>query len=179
MTTIERPPAALFSTGTSSAFVGNADFHRCLCDLIDAAESEIADYVVPETRPDEHDRHILEAFGNANRRGIACRTLVSAEHLHLVQFTWRPDFDMRTFLQKVPHIRLVEKVNGPFTVIDRRKVLLNLPSPSDPGEYTTSVVVDDPRLAEHLLASFDRMWDEAALRQEDLLAAWEGRGASR
>ena len=70
-------------------------------------------------------------------------------------------------------IRLIERVSGPFTVVDRRKVLLNLANPSDPAEYTTSVVVEDPALAEHLLARFDALWAAAEGAQAGLLARWE------
>jgi hypothetical protein len=70
----------------------------------------------------------------------------------------------------------VERVSGPFTVTDRRNVLLNLADPTDPGEYTTSVVVDDAAFAEALLARFDALWEEAAARQDALITAWEARG---
>jgi hypothetical protein len=82
---------------------------------------------------------------------------------------------MRTFLGQVKHIRLIERVSGPFTVIDRRKVLLNLADPRDPAEYTTSVVLEDPALAEHLIGRFDELWEEAAGKQESLIAEWESR----
>jgi hypothetical protein len=81
---------------------------------------------------------------------------------------------MRAFLQGVPHIRLIDRVSGPFTVVDRRKVLLNLADPRDPAEYTTSVVVDDPVLAAHLIARFDELWAEAEAKQEGLITRWEG-----
>jgi hypothetical protein len=80
---------------------------------------------------------------------------------------------MRSFLQKLTHIRLVEKVNGPFTVVDRGKVLLNLPDPDDAREYTTSVVVEDEALAEHLIGQFDVLWGRAEGEQERLVAEWE------
>ncbi|HEX6031075.1 MAG TPA: hypothetical protein VFY90_06570 [Tepidiformaceae bacterium] len=113
MTTAERPAAAELGRGISTSYAGNADFHRGFCDLVDGAERDIVDYVIPETRPDEHDKFILRAYGNAVRRGVRCRTLISPEHLHLVQSTWDPNFDMRAFLQQLTHIRLVEKVSGP------------------------------------------------------------------
>jgi hypothetical protein len=175
MTVETRPAAKLLSQGTSESYVGNADFHRCLCDLIDGAQEEIIDYVIPETRPDEHDQFILRAYGLAGRRGIKVRTMISAPHLNLVQSTWDPNFDMRTFLQKFPHIRLVEKVNGPFTVVDRKRVLLNIADAFEAAEYTTSVVVQDERLAEHLIGTFDQIWDDAGRKQEQLLSAWESR----
>ena len=167
-----RPPASLLNTGTSRSYAGNADFHRCFCDLLDGAQSEVIDYVIPETRPDEHDKHILRAYGNAGRRGITLRTLIAPEHLHLVQSTWDPEFDMRDFLVKFPHIRLVDRVNGPFTVVDRRKVLLNLPDPWDAAEYTTSVVVEDEALAQHLIGNFERLWADSETKQEELLTGW-------
>ena len=170
-----RPPATLLNTGTSHSYAGNADFHRCFCDLLDGAQSEVIDYVIPETRPDEHDKHILRAYSNAGRRGILLRTLIAPEHLHLVQSTWDPEFDMRDFLAKFRHIRLVERVNGPFTVVDRKKVLLNLPDPWDAAEYTTSVVVDDGALAQHLVGNFDRLWADSEAKQEDLLTRWLSR----
>ncbi len=164
------PPAPqLLNQGTSYSYVGNADFHRCFCDLLDSAQTEIIDYVIPETRPDEHDKFILGAYGAAGRRGIAMRTLIAPEHLHLVQSTWDPEFNMRDFLQKFPHIKLVKKVNGPFTVVDRQRVLLNLPDPYDAAEYTTSVVVVDEKLAESLIGTFDRIWADAQGEQETLL----------
>jgi hypothetical protein len=172
-----RPPAKPLSHGASTSFAGNADFHRCLCDLLDGAEREVVDFVIPEQRPDEHDRHILKAYGNAVRRGVHCRNLIAPAHLHLVQSTWDPEFDMRTFLGRVSHIRLIDRVSGPFTVIDRRKVLLNLADPRDPAEYTTSVVVEDPGLAEHLIGRFDDLWEEAAAKQEGLIAEWESRAS--
>jgi len=167
-----RPPANLLNTGTSRSYAGNADFHRCFCDLLDGAQSEVIDYVIPETRPDEHDKHILRAYGNAGRRGITLRTLIAPEHLHLVQSTWDPEFDMRDFLVKFPHIRLVDRVNGPFTVVDRRKVLLNLPDPWDAAEYTTSVVVEDEALAQHLIGNFEQLWADSETKQEELLTGW-------
>jgi hypothetical protein len=171
--TPERDAARPLGTGTSTSYAGNADFHRCLCDLLDSAEREVVDYVIPETRPDEHDKHILRAYGKAVRRGVTCRNLISAPHLHLVQSTWDPEFDMRRFLAATPHIRLADAVHGPFTVVDRRKVLLNVANAFDPGEYTTSVVIEDERLAESLIATFDRLWTEAEGEQEARLQAWE------
>lgn len=170
--TAPREPAVLLNTGTSKSYAGNAGFHHCFCDLLDSAQSEVVDFVIPETRPDEHDRHILKAYADANRRGVACRTLIAPAHLALVQSTWDPDFDMRTFLPKVPHIRLVEKVNGPFTVVDRTKVLLNIADAFDGAEYTTSVVVEDERLAAHLIGTFDRLWGDAPAQQDALIQAW-------
>jgi hypothetical protein len=177
MTVDTRPAPKLLNQGTSYSYTGNADFHRCFCDLLDTAQSEIIDYVIPETRPDEHDKFILKAYSEAGRRGIAMRTMIAPEHLHLVQSTWDPNFDMRVFLSKFPHIRLVEKVHGPFTIADRKRVLLNLPDPFDAAEYTTSVVLLDERLAEHLIGTFDRIWLEAEGQQESLLSAWESRTA--
>ncbi len=173
-TTAELRPAAVpLNEGTSTSFTGNDNFHRSLCDLIDGAEREIVDIVIPETRPDEHDQFILKAYGNAARRGIATRTLIAPAHLALVQGTWDPDFDMRTFLGKVPQIRLIEKVHGPFTVVDRERVMLNIPDAVNASEYTTSLVVQDPALAEHLIATFDQLWADAAPQQEALIAGWE------
>ena len=171
----ERLPAAPLSTGMATSFAGNADFHRCLCDLIDSAEHEIADYVIPESRPDEHDKHILRAYGGAVRRGVNCRNLIAPEHLALVQSTWDANFNLRDFLAKTPHIRVVDKVSGPFTIIDRRKVLLNLANAMDPGEYTTSVVIDDAKLAASLLATFDALWSDAEGNQAAIVEAWEAR----
>jgi hypothetical protein len=173
MTTETRPPARTLNRGTSASFAGNADFHRCLCDLLDGAQREVVDFVIPETRPDEHDRFILRAYSDATRRGITCRTLISPEHLHLVQSTWDPEFDMREFLSKFPHIRLIAKVNGPFTVVDRRKVFLNVADAFHPGEYTTSVVIEDEALAEQLIGNFDVLWNAAPEHQEALVSAWE------
>jgi hypothetical protein len=173
MATETRPAAALLNRGISYSYAGNADFHRCLCDLLDGAKAEVVDYVIPETRPDEHDRFILRAYGEAGRRGVLCRTLIAPAHLHLVQSTWDPKFDMREFLLRLPHIRLVRRVNGPFTVVDRRKVLLNIPDAKDAAEYSTSVVVEDERLAEHLIATFDGLWAASAGEQEALLTEWE------
>jgi hypothetical protein len=167
------PEPTVFATGTTTSYVGNADFHRCLVDLIDTAEFEVVDLVIPELRPDEHDQFILRAYGNAVRRGITCKTLIAPEHLHLVQSTWDPEFDMRSFLQKVTHIRLVERVNGPFTVVDRRKVLLNIQDAFEAGEYTTSVVIEDAALAGHLLTTFEVLWDEAPEKQDALISDWE------
>lgn len=167
------PAPRTFSSGSSTTYVGNADFHRCLVNLIDTAESEVVDLVIPETRPDEHDQFILRAYGNAVRRGITCQTLISPAHLHLVQSTWDPQFDMRSFLQKVTHIRLIDRVNGPFTVVDRRKVLLNIQDAHEAGEYTNSVVLDDPAFATHLLGVFEQLWTAAPAEQERLLSAWE------
>ncbi len=169
----QAPAPEVFSTGHSTSFVGNADFHRCLADLINTAESEVIDLVVPELRPDEHDVHILKGYGNAVRRGITCKTLIAPEHLYLVQSTWDSNFDMRTFLQKFTHIRLIDRVNGPFTVVDRRKVLLNIQDAEEAGEYTTSVVFEDESLARHLLGTFAKLWDQAPGEQERLIAAWE------
>jgi len=173
MTAPAAPKPAVFSSGTSKAYVGNADFHRCLVNLIDTAESEVVDLVIPETRPDEHDQFILKAYGNAVRRGITCKTLISPAHLHLVQSTWDPNFDMRSFLGKVTHIRLIEHVNGPFTVVDRTNVLLNIQDAEEAGEYTTSVVMEDATLAAHLLRTFDGLWEAAQGKQQALLAQWE------
>lgn len=175
MTTAERAPAAALGQGMATSYAGNADFHRCFCDLLDSAEHDVVDYVIPETRPDEHDRHILRAYGNATRRGVRCRTLIAPEHLHLVQSTWDPHFDMGAFLEKLPHIRLVEKVSGPFTIVDGRKVLLNIPDADDGREYTTSVVIEDEALAAHLTATFDRLWDSSASQQDALLSRWLAR----
>lgn len=169
----QAPAPEVYSTGSSTSFVGNADFHRCLVNLIDTAENEVVDLVIPETRPDEHDVYILRAYGNAVRRGITCKTLISPAHLFLVQSTWDPEFDMRAFLQKFTHIRLIDRVNGPFTVVDRKKVLLNIQDAEEAGEYTTSVVFDDESLATHLLRTFGKLWDEAAATQDGLIAKWE------
>lgn len=170
------PAPEVFAEGTSTSYVGNADFHRCLVELIETAKEEVIDLVIPETRPDEHDQFILRAYGKAVRKGTACKTLIAPEHLHLVQSTWDPDFDMRSFLQKFTHIRLIERVHGPFTVVDREKVLLNIQDAREAGEYTTSVVVHDKPLAEHLRSTFLALWDEAEAKQDGLISAWEARG---
>jgi hypothetical protein len=53
MTALAAGPApTVFATGNSTSYVGNADFHRCLVNLIDKAEFEVVDLVIPELRPD-------------------------------------------------------------------------------------------------------------------------------
>jgi hypothetical protein len=36
-------------------------------------------------------------------------------------------------------------------------------------------VIDDDKLAEHLIATFDVLWNESEAEQEPLLHAWENR----
>lgn len=166
---------APFSRPPVEVFVGNAAFHRCFCGMLDSARHEILDYVVPERQPDEFDREIFAAYGRALKRKIQCRTLITAPDLFLVQATWDAGFDLRKFLDRVRHIRLVEKVRGPFTVIDRERVLLNLESALEPGHYGTSVVLHDAALASRLAEQFAQMWDETESRQADLIERFENR----
>jgi hypothetical protein len=80
---------------------------------------------------------------------------------------------MRSFLQKLTHIRLIHRVHGPFTVIDRQNVLLNIQDAFKAGEYTTSVVIEDSALAGHLVGAFEALWDAAPAKQAALISAWE------
>ena len=164
-----------FSRGPVEVFVGNAAFHRCFCDLLDSARHEILDYVIPEQQPDEFDREILAAYGRAVKRGVACHTLITAANLFLVQSTWTPNFNLRTFLSRVPHIRLIDQVRGPFTIIDQERVLLNLESALEPGHYGVSVVLYDSALARRLAEQFFQMWEKTATQQDDLIESFERR----
>lgn len=161
LTPFSRPPVEVF--------VGNAAFHRCFCGMLDSARHEILDYVVPEQQPDEFDQEIFAAYRRALKRKVHCRTLITASDLVLVQGTWDPQFNLRGFLERVRHIRLVEKVRGPFTVIDRERVLFNLESALEPGHYGTSVVLHDSALAARLADQFSQMWDETENQQEELI----------
>ncbi|HKN01485.1 MAG TPA: hypothetical protein VJX23_13290 [Candidatus Binataceae bacterium] len=164
-----------FSRPPVEVFVGNAAFHRCFCGMLDSARSEILDYVVPEQQPDEYDQEILAAYARALKRRIRCRTLITAADLVLVQGTWTPTFDLRKFLDRFDHIRLVDRVRGPFTVIDCERVLLNLESALQPGHYGTSVVLHDSALASRLAEQFSHMWEETAVHQEELIDRFERR----
>ncbi len=164
-----------FSRPPVEVFVGNAAFHRCFCGMLDSAKREIIDYVVPEQEPDEFDHEIFAAYGRAMKRRIECRTLITAADLYLVQSTWDPNFNLREFLHRFPHIRLVEKVRGPFTVVDRERVLLNLESAMQPGHYGTSVVLHDSALALRLTEQFSQMWEESESRQEELIQRFQNR----
>lgn len=164
---------APFSRGPVEVFVGNAAFHRCFCGLLDSARREILDYVIPEQQPDEFDQEILAAYGRAIKRGISCRTLITARDLFLVQSTWSSQFDLRAFLTRFVHIRLVEKVSGPFVVVDQERVLLNLESALDPGHYGVSVVLYDNALATRLAEQFLEMWEKAESRQHELIERFE------
>ncbi len=164
-----------FSRPPVEVFVGNAAFHRCFCGMLDSAKKEILDYVVPEQQPDEFDQEIFGAYARAMKRQIRCRTLITAADLYLVQSTWNRGFDLRKFLDRFTHIRLVEKVRGPYTVIDRERVLLNLESALEPGHYGTSVVLHDSALASRLADQFTQMWDETHAQQNELIDRFERR----
>jgi hypothetical protein len=166
---------APFSRPPVEVFVGNAAFHRCFCAMLDSARTEILDYVVPEQQPDEFDQEIFGAYARALKRRISCRTLITASDLFLVQSTWHPEFDLRRFLERVTRIRLVEKVRGPFTVIDRERVLLNLESALEPGHYGTSVVLHDRALAARLAEQFSQMWEETEKSQDELIERFQRR----
>ncbi|MGO9604551.1 MAG: hypothetical protein ACLQAT_14380 [Candidatus Binataceae bacterium] len=164
-----------FSRPPVEVFVGNAGFHRCFCGMLDSARSEILDYVVPQQQPDEYDQEILAAYARALKRQVRCKTLITAADLVLVQSTWTQAFDLRKFLDRFDHIRLVEKVRGPFTIIDRERVLLNLESALQPGHYGTSVVLHDSALASRLAEQFSQMWDETGSHQTDLIDRFQRR----
>ncbi|MHB8575256.1 MAG: hypothetical protein ACYDCQ_07970, partial [Dehalococcoidia bacterium] len=119
--------------------IGNAEFHSYLAQLISTARTSVIDYVIPEGRPDPYDKAILLAYATALRNGVSTRTLISPEHLALVQRTYDPAFEINAFLKKFTHIRVVDKVHAPFTVIDGERVLLNVKDPLEPEEYIISV----------------------------------------
>lgn len=141
--------------------LGNDAFHAYLAQLIREAKVSVIDYVIPEGRPDPHDREILRAYATALRNGVPTRTLISPEHLAMVQRTYDPDFDLNTFLARMPHIRVVDKVHAPFTVIDGERVLLNVKDPLEPDEYIISVCVWDTELARLLTDKFEVLWEAA------------------
>jgi hypothetical protein len=141
--------------------LGNEAFHAYLAQLIREAKVSVIDYVIPEGRPDPHDREILRAYATALRNGVSTRTLISPEHLAMVQRTYDPDFDLNTFLARMPHIRVVEQVHAPFTVIDGERVLLNVKDPLAPDEYIISVCVWDSELARLLTDKFEVLWASA------------------
>jgi hypothetical protein len=141
--------------------LGNADFHAYLAQLIREANETVVDYVIPEGRPDPYDPEILKAYGIAQRKGTRTRTLISPEHLDLVQRTYDANFDINAFLARFPHIRVVDKVHAPFTVIDGEKVLLNVKDPLDPEEYVISVCVWDREMAAMLTEKFEVLWASA------------------
>jgi len=138
--------------------LGNADFHAYLAQLIREANESVIDYVIPEGRPDPYDVAILKAYSAAQRKGTRTRTLISPEHLTLVQRTFDPNFEINAFLARMPHIRVVEKVHAPFTVIDGERVLLNVKDPLEPEEYIISVCVWDRELATLLTEKFETLW---------------------
>jgi hypothetical protein len=142
--------------------LGNAAFHAYLAQLIREARVSVIDYVIPEGRPDPYDREILRAYATALRNGVPTRTLISPEHLSLVQRTYDPDFEINAFLARMPHIRVVERVHAPFTVIDGERVLLNVKDPLDPEEYIISVCVWDQALAALLTEKFEVLWAAAS-----------------
>lgn len=141
--------------------IGNAEFYAFLAQLIREAKRSVIDYVIPEGRPDPHDPEILRAYATALRNGVHTRTLISPEHLTLVQRTYDPDFDLDTFLDRYPHIRVVDTVHAPFTVIDGERVLLNVKDPLDPDEHIISVCVWDRELARLLTEKFELLWSAA------------------
>lgn len=141
--------------------IGNAEFHAYLAQLIREAKRSVIDYVIPEGRPDPYDPEILRAYATALRNGVHTRTLISPEHLELVQRTYDPNFEINAFLAHYPHIRVVDKVHAPFTVIDGERVLLNVKDPLDPDEYIISVCVWDTALAALLTEKFEVLWASA------------------
>jgi hypothetical protein len=142
--------------------LGNEQFHAYLAQLIREARESVIDYVIPEGRPDPYDRAILRAYATALRNGVKTRTLISPEHLELVQSTYDPNFELESFLKKFTHIRVVDKVHAPFTVIDGERVLLNVKDPLEPEEYIISVCVWDRELAGLLTEKFEVLWANAA-----------------
>jgi hypothetical protein len=138
--------------------IGNAEFHEYLAQLIREAKESVIDYVIPEGRPDPYDPAILRAYATALRNGVRTRTLISPEHLELVQRTYDPNFEINAFLARFTHIRVVDRVHAPFTVIDGERVLLNVKDPLDPDEYIISVCVWDRELAGVLTEKFEVLW---------------------
>ena len=141
--------------------IGNAEFHGYLAQLIREAQESVIDYVIPEGRPDPYDPEILRAYATALRNGVQTRTLISPEHLALVQRTYDPNFEINAFLARFQHIRVVDQVHAPFTVIDGERVLLNVKDPLDPDEYIISVCVWDRTLADLLTEKFEVLWASA------------------
>ena len=108
---------------------------------------------------------VIKQFGGIDILLNNAGTSQRGAFLEIDDQKWRDDIELKVF----------GAIRGPFTVVDRTKVLLNLPDPWDAAEYTTSVVVQDERLGEHLIANFDRLWAEAGERQDELVAGWEAR----
>ena len=142
--------------------LGNEQFHAYLAQLIREARTSVIDYVIPEGRPDPFDKAILRAYATALKNGVRTRTLISPEHLTMVQRTYDPDFEINSFLTRAPHIRVVPAVHAPFTVIDGERVLLNVKDPLEPDEYIISVAVWDRALAELLTEKFEVLWSGAS-----------------
>jgi hypothetical protein len=141
--------------------LGNEQFHAYLAQLIREARTSVIDYVIPEGRPDPFDKAILRAYATALKNGVSTRTLISPEHLTMVQQTYDPNFEINSFLAKATHIRVVETVHAPFTVIDGERVLLNVKDPLEPDEYIISVAVWDRALAALLTEKFEVLWSGA------------------
>lgn len=151
--------------------LGNAEFHSYLCSLILGARQEVFDYVIPEGRPDEHDPAILKAYATVLKRGLDTRSLISPEHLAMVQRTYDPNYEQEKFLRRYSHIRLVDQVHQPFTVIDGERVLLNMKDPLEPDEYVISICIWNRELAQSLRGKFLTLWDEAGRAAEARAAA--------
>ena len=151
--------------------IGNAEFHAYLAQLIREARESVIDYVIPEGRPDPHDPEILRAYTAALRNGVRTRTLISPGHLEMVQRTYDPHFEINAFLARYPHIRIVDRVHAPFTVIDGERVLLNVKDPLDPDEYVISVCVWDRELARLLTEKFEVLWAAARSAVEPTTAS--------
>jgi sugar-specific transcriptional regulator TrmB len=157
---VKKDPSSFYS-----ASVGQKEARAFLLErLSEAAVSMDVNLEVQPYRAE--DRDLFDALVAAVERGVRTRILVREADIPNILDSPLSEplaHAMLPHLGKGLHVRVTEREQVPFAVVDGEKALVGVKNPVDPREYFATVYIWDPRFAGDLALKFEELWKGATL----------------
>lgn len=163
---IKKDPSSFYS-----ASVGEAESRAFLVEKLAEASTSM-DVSLDVQRIQAEDEKLLDALVAAVERGVRTRVLLRESDIPRVLESPVNEQLARSMLPQLGKnlfVRVMEREQVPFAVVDGEKVLLGMRSPVDPTAYFATVFIWDPKFASELVARFEALWEAAPLDVASLI----------
>ncbi|MHB8586767.1 MAG: TrmB family transcriptional regulator [Thermoplasmatota archaeon] len=118
------------------------------------------------------DESVFSAYADAVARGVSVRALVRDEDIPRLLDSPYNDLIARTILPALGEgidVRIVDRDQTPFAVVDQEKALVAVKNPLDSHAYFALVYVWDPAFARELSARFETLWAQGSLDMASII----------
>lgn len=142
--------------------LGRRDARLTLAEVVGEAKQDIVASLEFERFTPE-DKMVFEAIQAAVERGVRIRALLRPSDIEIIlgsEFVEPLSRLALPYLGENLEVRVSDKAEVPFSVVDEDRVTLGVRDPVHPEQHFAVVVLRDAKVAQDLRGRFDKLWAE-------------------